>query len=551
MFRAFSLTLLGFVSLTVSAQSGKDTGTNKSVEVSGEYKPKFPDVQKIESVPVVEKPAIKAVTYAYDIKAHQVNTEKIVNPIPVSDLNNFQESLYPTSFVKLGYGNYRTPLAEIYLNNKQNKQYSYGMHYRFLQSNSDLNEKFADFTNHAIKGYISRYTQIGEVGMDVTYRFSKFNFYGFDTSSKARDYSLDRNISSLDARAYFNSTAISDKKLKHRTQFNFYNYQVGKAVENQYAITSKLYGSIKSFNDLKNPQLSAVIGLDYNTFKNDTLAPIKRFFIQFDPRFDFEYEGMKVTAGLNTTVFFSGSDSANAFINLVLKANYPLIENIATLYGGIDGRYQKQTLRNMVQINPYTTQYDLYNMYENIKSYIGINTKISPTADAAFELSYSDNSNLPVYISRKDSLNSFAIKYRQFNILKFSGAFNYSFSESVRIGLSGNLYEYGSDDEPEAWQMPNIDGKLNMMFNIKNTVYPHIDILAMGTQKARTGEIDNNYTSSTLKAFYDISAGIDYRFKKKLSAFVQANNLLGTRYMRWNNYPVYGFNILGGITMIF
>lgn len=535
----------------LSAQNSKDTSTNRVVSISGEYKPRFMDVQKVESVPVIEKPSITPVAYTYNIKPHQVNTEKIVNPIPVSDLNNFQESIYPTSFIKLGYGNIRTPLAEIYLNNKQSKLYSYGLHYRFLQSNSDLNQKFADFTNHAFKGYASRYTEIGEIGMSINYRMRKYYFYGFDTATKAAEGNLARTVSTFDANAYFNSTAISDKKLKHRTQFNFYNFKVGNANETQYALSSKLYGNIKNFNDFKNPQLSAVIGIDYNTFKNDTQKVIKRLFITFDPRFDFEYEGMKLSGGFNTTVFFNGNDSAIPFVNLVLKGSYPIIPNIAELYAGIDGRYQKQSLRNIINTNPWATQYEMYNQYENIKSYVGVNTKISPSADAMFELSYSDNSNMPIFITSGDSLNSFGIKYRQFNILKFAGAFNYSFSESVRIGLLGNFYNYGSDDEPEAWQMPSIDGKLNMKFNIANKVYPHFDILAMGVQKARTGMDDKTYKSSSLKALYDISAGIDYRFKKKLSVFVQANNILGTRYMRWNNYPVYGFNIVGGITMIF
>ncbi|HEY1044795.1 MAG TPA: hypothetical protein VGF79_00050, partial [Bacteroidia bacterium] len=188
----------------LSAQNSKDTSTNRVVNISGEYKPKFMDVQKVESVPVIEKPSITPVAYTYNIKPHQVNTEKIVNPIPVSDLNNFQESIYPTSFIKLGYGNIRTPLAEIYLNNKQSKLYSYGLHYRFLQSNSDLNQKFEDFTNHAFKGYASRYTEIGEIGMSINYRMRKYNFYGYDTATKAAEGSLARTVSTFDANAYFN-----------------------------------------------------------------------------------------------------------------------------------------------------------------------------------------------------------------------------------------------------------------------------------------------------------------------------------------------------------
>jgi len=550
-------------SSSVLAQKDKDTTTNRDLTFVDAYKPKFMEVQKIESVPVIVKPELKTVSFSYNVKPHQVSTEKIVNPIPVADLNTKEETLYPTSFVKLGYGNIQSKLGEIYLNNKQNKQYSYGLHYRFQESNSDLHNSFADFTNHAVKGYLSTYTEIGELGLDVNYRNNQFNFYGYDTANKLAEKNLGRTINSFDARAYFNSTAISDKKLKHRTQFNFYNFQIDNAIENQYAINTKLYGNIPNFGDLKNVQLSANIGVDYNTFKYDTLAPIKRLFIQFDPRMNFEYDGMQISAGFNTTVFMNIGDSAIVYPNPFIRVNYPVVEGVANLYGGIDGRYNKQSLRNIVQTNQFTNQYELTNTFINSTTYIGINAKLGAAADALFEINYSDISAMPLFVTLNnplqlpkvtkeyDSLNAFGIRYTQVNLLKFSTAFNYSFSEAVRIGFIGNFYNYSTKNETEAWQMPNLDGKLNMKFNIKNKLYPHFDILAMGIQKQRSGLDNATKQTSTIKAFYDISAGIDYRFKKKLSVFVQANNILNTRYQRWFNYPVYGFNIMGGVTMIF
>src|SRR5688572_1073087 len=121
-----ALFFLASISLVQAyAQSGSDTSVNKTLQIVNEYKPKFIDAQKIESVPVIDKPVVKPVTFTYQIKSHQVNTAKIVNPIPMADIEMKQNEIYPNSFVKLGYGNLKTPLAEIYLNNKQNNKYSY------------------------------------------------------------------------------------------------------------------------------------------------------------------------------------------------------------------------------------------------------------------------------------------------------------------------------------------------------------------------------------------------------------------------------------------
>jgi hypothetical protein len=535
MLRIHFLSILLLSSVFTYAQKQKDTSNVPVIRRTFTFELILKEAKKIESVPVIDKPSIKAPVFSYNIKSRQVKTEKIVKPIPVADIEIREENVFPTSFVKLGYGNLKTPLAELYFNNKQDNKISYGVHYRFLQSNSDLNHSFADFTDHSGKAYLSTYSEIGEFGLDVNYRQNKYNYYGYNDTTEAAKNGLGRTISNFDANAYFNSTAISNKKLKHRTQFNFY----------------KLYAGIPSFNDLKNTQLSAVLGLDYNTFKNDTVPKLDRFFIQIDPRLDFDYEGLRISAGFNTTIYIEGKEKAVPYINPVIRATYPLMENVAYLYTGIDGRYHKQSLKNIIQTNPFTSDLVLENMYENVRTYLGLNAKIGSSADAVFEINYSDITNMPLYISIGDSLNSFSINYRQVNVLKFTTAFNYSFSEKVRIGLLGNFYNYEVTGEQEAWQLPNIDGKLNMQFNIRNKVYPHIDIIAFGMQKQRTGKTSPGFTSSTLDPFYDISAGIDWRFKKKLSVFVQANNIASSRYQRWYRYPVYGFNIIGGLTMIF
>ncbi|MDI1234452.1 MAG: hypothetical protein PSX81_09230 [bacterium] len=541
---------------TIFAQKGKDTVTNKQVTVGQFYKATLIEANKIESVPVIEKPSPSAPNYTYTILPKQSKTDKIVNPIPAADLFKKEENIFPTSFVKLGYGNLRTPLAEIYLNNKQSNQYSYGMQYRFLQTNSNLNRSLADFTDHALKAYMATYTTSGEFGLEVNYKNNKYNYYGFVDSinldsNQGLKNKMARNIQNFEAKAYFNSTPSKNSKVKHRTAFNYYNFQIGGAKEADYALLSKIYGNIGDFNDMENGVLSATIGLDYTTLQLPGGKSRNRFFIQLDPRYDFKYDVINLSVGFNSTILFDGNDSAQVKPNLFVKATYPLIEGVANLYGGIDGRYRKQSLKSIIQANQFTSTYNLTNQYETVKVFAGINGKIGSSMDASFEINYSDVAGMPLFISKRDSLNSFGMVVENLSILKFSAALNYSFSEKARIGLIGNFYNYNTSSQAEAWQLPTIEGKLNMSFNINNKIYPHFDVVAMSMQPQRTGVLENSYSRGQIKAFYDISTGIDFRFRPKLSLFVQANNLMSSRYQRWYNYPVYGFNILGGLTFIF
>jgi len=68
----------------------------------------------------------------------------------------------------------------------------------------------------------------------------------------------------------------------------------------------------------------------------------------------------------------------------------------------------------------------------------------------------------------------------------------------------------------------------------------------------RYAKVWNTTTSSIeakkLNSIIDANLGFEYRYSKILSAFINLNNITGSRYYIWNNYPSYKFNILAGIT---
>ena len=49
----------------------------------------------------------------------------------------------------------------------------------------------------------------------------------------------------------------------------------------------------------------------------------------------------------------------------------------------------------------------------------------------------------------------------------------------------------------------------------------------------------------------DVNAGVEFRLTRQLNLWLQMNNLFNDKYQRWNQYSVYGFNILGGVIFTF
>ncbi len=55
----------------------------------------------------------------------------------------------------------------------------------------------------------------------------------------------------------------------------------------------------------------------------------------------------------------------------------------------------------------------------------------------------------------------------------------------------------------------------------------------------------------TLSGAADLSAGLEFAINKKFSAWLDVNNIFNNKYERWNNYEVYGLNVLGGVIVKF
>ncbi|MFN8209264.1 MAG: hypothetical protein U0T82_17950, partial [Bacteroidales bacterium] len=51
-----------------------------------------------------------------------------------------------------------------------------------------------------------------------------------------------------------------------------------------------------------------------------------------------------------------------------------------------------------------------------------------------------------------------------------------------------------------------------------------------------------------IKPWVDINMGLEYRYTKALSGFIQFNNLSATHYQQWYNYPVQRFQAMLGFT---
>jgi hypothetical protein len=62
---------------------------------------------------------------------------------------------------------------------------------------------------------------------------------------------------------------------------------------------------------------------------------------------------------------------------------------------------------------------------------------------------------------------------------------------------------------------------------------------------------ENNQYFVDLGSIVDANLGFEYRYNKRLSGFLQINNLAAQRYLQFYNYPVIPLQVLAGVTFKF
>jgi outer membrane receptor for ferric coprogen and ferric-rhodotorulic acid len=163
--------------------------------------------------------------------------------------------------------------------------------------------------------------------------------------------------------------------------------------------------------------------------------------------------------------------------------------------------------------------------------------------------------NMLFYVQDSSSFQKIIYDEGKVTLTTFTADLSYQIGEKWRLALIAKVYSYSMSKLQFAYSRPNTEVKLNTSYNIADKFMIRADIFYIGE---RTGGVINPSSGNKdaiseikLNPFVDLNLGIDYRYNKNVSVFVNCNNMAAARYMRFTNYDVYGFNILGGLTLTF
>jgi hypothetical protein len=522
-------------------------------------------IDTILPTPVIDYPRLSL------MQPTSIELQKI-DPASVKIVDKLPE-LYRT-FVKVGVGTEFMPLGEIYFNNTRSRRYHYGVNMKHLSSFGNI-KNYApaqfDRTNGEIFGSIleNNYTLNGSFHLGS----QGLHYYGFKNDSIQKD----------SIRQRYTDVGFSTQFLSHKRDSANLNYKVG-IVYNNYNSKSPSIDSLANWKAKENyfaleggawykmgkEVFAADVALKHNQYKygevGKYISPVDSGLYRSNTVFSlkphittFAYNNrLKATVGLDFTV--DGGTNTKAYIYPIADVKYSLFNDIFIPYIGVKGGLTQQTFKNLSRTNEFILpNIEIKNEHKAIDFYGGIKGTISRRIGFNIGASFMHIKNKALFIM--DTLhprgNQFKMIYDTMNQATIEGSIYFQLKEKIKIDLIGKYHSYTLLNNSYAWNLPTLEFTIRGKYNLYEKLVAQVDLTLLGGRKALvfgpgTDVLEENKQYFKSLGFVgDANLSLEYLYNSRISAFFQMNNFAGQRYLRWSNYPVQGFQVMGGFTFKF
>ena len=547
-----------------------------------------------------ESPAIidtimpsQAITYP--LMAVQMPTKLNVSTItPITQNQEDLNDLYHT-YVKLGLGSKLMPLGEVYFDSKRSRKILYGAHLKHLSSFGEIKGFAPAQFDRTALGLYGTITELKySIHSELHYKNQGFHYYGWplpeglEISSDTLRSSLAQRFQDLggnvhfrfhpkDSAAFnyyagfgynrFSSRAPADSLKAWRVKENLINvnagfkYRSGKEI---YSLDFRLnhdgYNYGKGGDTLFVSTMSPIpfipSGIDTAIERNNTVIGLK-------PMVSTYSKNNRFRAIIGADVVVDMVSEARVHVYPLAELKYSMFKDIFIPYVGVRGGLNQLTFRSLSSINEFIlTNVKMRNESKDIDIYGGIKGTLSKQMNFNLGISYAMIKDKAFFVTDTSfsKRNKFELVYDTLQLLTIEGGMSYQLKEKLKIDAIGKFYSYQLKNLDYAWNLPVWELSTRAAYTLSDKFLFNLDLHFEGGRKAQYftdtliqgGQTPITLVQQTnLGLIADINLGLEYRYNKRISAFLQLNNLASQRYMRWYNYPVQGFQIMGGITARF
>ncbi|WDF54510.1 TonB-dependent receptor [Mucilaginibacter sp. KACC 22063] len=525
---------------------------SEEIVVTTNYKPVLADAVKIRRNPNLEDVSPYKAPLTYSTLDKRLEQNSAIKQLDAMPLPRERDSVLNNNYVKVGAGNLKTTFGEAYINNGKDEAMQIGAWLKhFAQSGSDVNKQ--NQSRQEIGVFGKSIMDDNSLSGRIWYNRQSNYFYGYAQNTTP--------VTTDPFHQHFNTISAEGELAKnYKDTERVFNYALKakgylfsnalKARENDIVLTGFINQTIKQF-------YAGVSGTLDMSSQKDNAYNITNNIFRANPYLKFQGDNYKIDAGVNIATEFGFSSRFYVFPSA--RAEVQVIPDYVRVFAEAKGDINRASLRDYAETNPFIGQdINIRNSVDRIDITAGIKGTLAPGLGFKAQIYRNEVKDMPLYVSNIDAQgnNRFAVVYDDgtTRVSGFKGELNYKASDDFELFGKVDFKDYKTSSQWFAWNMPkfnltagtiihitdkfNLTGSLLLRGETKDITYTNA-LLPLDQQKS--------ITPYTIKSFADVSAGGEYKINKKLSVFVQANNLLNSNYREWLFYRNYGFNIFGGV----
>ena len=496
-----------FLILLLSLNSGlfaetKDSIVDRNVTVEREYKPIIQDAGKINSLPKTLEPTVEKTAAKYSDFNLPLTADFNVHTLPAAELEREKRKESNGGFGRLGLGNYFNTLADFAypLIKKPDVRLDVSLNHF-----ATFGQKAHSTTKGAIAfdKYFDKLDLFAGVGGGHEY----LKYYGdnFNNSKSAIE------LNTLDQTAVYqaknikgvNSNSMSLSNLtKDSIGETFWRFNANVGIRSlplstDFRYLAEIqYNAFDAHNGMAEHQIHTKatfdalmkenrVGIDFDLYnmlyRNDKPLLIKNLdaytVLALNPYYRIENSDLDLRLGVKTSFSFGYGNVVNP--SLDVRAEWKAIPKIISIYAGVTGGHQVNSMNNSFAENRYLSPaLRIDDTYTPLELYAGLKLKplYNLQLDAYIDYKQIDNQYFFVNREYKNSTietadstiftNRFDAVYSAASHLKIGMRANYNLRNRVNVELKGAYNGWTVQNSAFAWNKPKWEADLSTDFRI-------------------------------------------------------------------------------------
>jgi hypothetical protein len=532
--------LIGGATLVATTVLAQDTSRKREVNVTASFQPQLKEAAKINfnaTPPAVDttRPVLQyRIPNQNLLFAFQPGTLRPV-ALSVDSIQRWDN----WSYIKAGYGTQQTPYFETGISIGDPAGAGLNLYGNYFQSKGKLPFQDVSHGQFDAIGHIKAGAN-HEVTARVGFQDDQLYRYGFQPDSlKFSSDSLSVHYTGFRSRFGLRNTHQTAYGISYAPEVRFETFGDGRN-----SSETSTYFNLPLRKTIEN-RFEVDLGIDggFNSYESAAKVKTNNQYIQLSPSLFVKTVNLFLQAGIRPSW-----DNGNFKLMPNVLAEVGTADKRLAVIAGWTGRLRPNTFQYLAGYNPWITAPATINNSRIEEIYGGIKGSVTDHFNYLVRGGINKVTNAPLYINEGTGGKNFGVLYESdMRVINFHAEAGYAVGDRFNLRSVLDLNRYASlETQERAWGLPRLEFNTTIRLQVLRDLYVKGDIWAFDGIYWKDAT-----TTGRSPGAVDASAGLEFKVYKNIKLWAQFNNLFNKNYQRWNQYPTYGFQFLGGIVFSF